>query len=181
MASVGLAIHRHHRHERQVNGHDACGTDARDIAEDGEVKANIFRNQTGQDVLVLNDDDPLVKPMAERAASQVIPFSRLRNLENGACVQDGHIVFKKERISRVSEMKIQGVHNLENALAAVALSLAAGADRRAAAAVLREFPGLEHRLEFVRTKNGVTYINDSKGNNGGAVVKSGEGYNRAVR
>lgn len=151
-----------------------------DIAEYGEVKANIFRNQIGQDVLVLNDDDPLVRPMAERAASQVIPFSRLRNLENGACVQDGHIVFKKERICRLGDMKIQGMHNLENALAAVSLSLAAGADRRAAAAVLREFPGLEHRLEFVREKNGVAYINDSKGTNVGAVVKSIEGYTRPV-
>jgi UDP-N-acetylmuramoylalanine--D-glutamate ligase len=151
-----------------------------DIAEYGEVKANIFKNQTEQDFLVLNDDDPLVRPMAGRAGSRVIPFSRLRDLDHGACVQDGHIVFKKERICRVGDMKIQGVHNLENALAAAALSLAAGADRRAVETVLREFPGLEHRLEFVREKNGVTYINDSKGTNVGAVVKSVEGFTRPV-
>ncbi len=151
-----------------------------DITEYGEVKAHIFRNQTEQDVLVLNDDDPLVRPMAGRAASPLIPFSRLRKLDHGACVQDDHIVFKKERICRVGDMKIQGVHNLENALAAVALSLAAGADQRAVETVLREFPGLEHRLEFVREKNGVTYINDSKGTNVGAVVKSVEGFTRPV-
>jgi UDP-N-acetylmuramoylalanine--D-glutamate ligase len=151
-----------------------------DIAEYGEVKANIFKNQTEQDVLVLNDDDPLVKPMADRSSSHVIPFSRLRNVDQGACVQDGYLVFKKERICRVSDMKIQGVHNLENALAAVALSLSAGADRRAVEKVLTEFPGLEHRLEFVREKNGVTYINDSKGTNVGAVVKSVEGFTRPV-
>ena len=151
-----------------------------DIADYGEVKANIFRNQTEQDFLVLNDDDPLVRPMAARAASRVIPFSRLRDLDHGACVKDGYIVFKKERICRVDDMKIQGVHNLENALAAAALSLSAGADRRAVETVLKKFPGLEHRLEFVREKKGVTYINDSKGTNVGAVVKSVEGFTKPV-
>ena len=151
-----------------------------DITDYGEVKANIFRNQIGHDVLVLNDDDPLVRPMAARAASRVIPFSRLRDLDHGACVKDGYIVFKKERICRVDDMKIQGVHNLENALAAAALSLSAGADRRAVETVLKEFPGLEHRLEFVREKKGVTYINDSKGTNVGAVVKSVEGFTKPV-
>jgi len=151
-----------------------------DITDYGEVKANIFRNQIGHDVLVLNDDDPLVRPMAARAASRVIPFSRLRDLDHGACVKDGYIVFKKERICRVDDMKIQGVHNLENALAAAALSLSAGADRRAVETVLKKFPGLEHRLEFVREKKGVTYINDSKGTNVGAVVKSVEGFTKPV-
>jgi UDP-N-acetylmuramoylalanine--D-glutamate ligase len=80
----------------------------------------------------------------------------------------------------VDEIKIKGVHNLENALAAAAVSLCAGADSRAVAAVLRKFPGLEHRLEFVREKDGVTYINDSKGTNVGAVVKSVEGFTQPV-
>jgi UDP-N-acetylmuramoylalanine--D-glutamate ligase len=60
------------------------------------------------------------------------------------------------------------------------MALCAGADRDAVAAVLREFPGLEHRLEFVRERNGVTYINDSKGTNVGAVVKSVEGFTQPV-
>jgi UDP-N-acetylmuramoylalanine--D-glutamate ligase len=60
------------------------------------------------------------------------------------------------------------------------VALAAGADRASVASVLREFPGLEHRLEFVAEKDGVTYINDSKGTNVGAVVKSVEGFTRPV-
>jgi UDP-N-acetylmuramoylalanine--D-glutamate ligase len=80
----------------------------------------------------------------------------------------------------VDEIRIKGVHNLENALAASAVALAAGADAASVAAVLREFPGLEHRLEFVREKDGVVYINDSKGTNVGAVVKSVEGFTRPV-
>ncbi|HEY6010694.1 MAG TPA: cyanophycin synthetase, partial [Nitrospirota bacterium] len=59
-------------------------------------------------------------------------------------------------------------------------SLCAGADQKSVAAVLREFPGLEHRLEFVREKDGVTYINDSKGTNVGAVLKSVEGFTQPV-
>jgi UDP-N-acetylmuramoylalanine--D-glutamate ligase len=89
-------------------------------------------------------------------------------------------MFNGRCIIAADELRISGVHNLENALAATALSLLAGADIRSVASVLREFPGLEHRLEFVREKDGVSYINDSKGTNVGAVVKSVEGFTRPV-
>jgi UDP-N-acetylmuramoylalanine--D-glutamate ligase len=89
-------------------------------------------------------------------------------------------LFNGRRIIAVDELKISGVHNLENALAATAVSILAGADARSVAAVLRTFPGLEHRLEFVRTKDGVRYLNDSKGTNVGAVIKSVEGFTRPV-
>jgi UDP-N-acetylmuramoylalanine--D-glutamate ligase len=69
-------------------------------------------------------------------------------------------------------VKIQGVHNIENMMAAVAAAKCAGVSRRAIEKTLEEFPGLEHRLEFVREKDGVRYYNDSKGTNVGAVVKS---------
>lgn len=152
----------------------------RDIAEYGEAKARIFMNQRQEDFLVLNFDDPLVKAFTGRTSATVVPFSRLQRFNPGACVFDGDLVFNGRRIIRINEIKIKGVHNLENALAAVAISLSIGADSRAVAAVLREFPGLEHRLEFVREKDGVTYINDSKGTNVGAVVKSVEGFTQPV-
>ena len=151
-----------------------------DIAEYGEAKARIFMNQQKDDFLVLNFDDPLVKSFSRRASATVIPFSRLRRFSPGACVLDGHLVFNGRRVCRVDEIKIKGVHNLENALAAAAVSLCAGADSGAVADVLRKFPGLEHRLEFVRQKDGVTYINDSKGTNVGAVLKSVEGFTQPV-
>jgi UDP-N-acetylmuramoylalanine--D-glutamate ligase len=152
----------------------------RDVAEYGEAKARIFMNQRREDRLVLNFDDPLVRSYAKRAASTVVPFSRLLRYNPGACVHDGWLMFDNQRILPVAEIRIKGVHNLENALAAAALSLSAGADKDAAAAVLREFPGLEHRLEFVREKDGVAYINDSKGTNVGAVLKSVEGFDQPV-
>ncbi len=144
------------------------------------AKARIFMNQGKEDFLILNFDDPLVKPMAKQTAATVIPFSRLQRFNPGACVLDGYLMFNGRRIIPVDEVKIKGVHNIENALAASALSFCAGADIESVAAVLREFPGLEHRLEFVREKGGVTYINDSKGTNVGAVIKSIEGFTQPV-
>lgn len=152
----------------------------RDVTEYGEAKARIFMNQRKEDFLVLNFDDPIVKSYAQRAFATVIPFSRLLRFNPGACVLDGQVMFNGRRICRIDEIRIKGVHNLENALAATALSLCAGADDDSVAAVLREFPGLEHRLEFVREKEGVLYINDSKGTNVGAVVKSVEGFTQPV-
>ena len=93
---------------------------------------------------------------------------------------DRNLVFNGTRIIPIDEIRIRGVHNLENALAAAALALSAGADPESVASVLREFPGLEHRLEFVREINGVSYINDSKGTNVGAVVKSVDGFSQPV-
>ncbi len=151
-----------------------------DIAEYGETKARVFMNQQKDDFLVLNFDEPIVRSFAKRTSATVVPFSRLRRFNPGACVLDGHLVINGRRICRVDEIKIRGVHNLENALAAAAVSLCAGADSRAVAAVLRKFPGLEHRLEFVREKDGITYINDSKGTNVGAVMKSVEGFTQPV-
>jgi UDP-N-acetylmuramoylalanine--D-glutamate ligase len=144
------------------------------------AKERIFMNQQKEDFLVLNFDDPIVKRMAARTAATVVPFSRLQRFNPGACVREGSLLFNGRKIVPVDEIKIKGVHNIENALAAAALSLCAGANAEAVAAVLREFPGLEHRLEFVREKDGVTYINDSKGTNVGAVIKSVEGFGQPV-
>lgn len=152
----------------------------RDMTEYGEAKARIFMNQRKEDFLVLNFDDPEVKAFTQRTAATIVPFSRLLRFNPGACVLDGHLLYNNQRVIRADEIRIKGVHNLENALAATALALSAGADIASVAAVLREYPGLEHRLEFVRKRNGVTYINDSKGTNVGAVVKSVEGFTHPV-
>jgi UDP-N-acetylmuramoylalanine--D-glutamate ligase len=150
------------------------------IEEYGEAKARIFMNQQKDDYLVLNFDDPIVQSYTRRTAATVIPFSRRLRFNPGACVHEGYLMFNGKRIIAAHELRISGVHNLENALAATALSMLAGADIESVASVLREFPGLEHRLEFVREKDGVSYINDSKGTNVGAVLKSVEGFTRPV-
>ena len=150
------------------------------IEEYAAAKARIFMNQTQDDVLVLNVDDPIVRAMTSRTRARVIPFSRSQRIEGGVYLDGDAIRYARDLICRVSDMKITGVHNIENAMAASAMAMAAGAPRDAVEAALREFPGLEHRLEFVRDLRGVTYINDSKGTNVGAVVKSVEGFTRPV-
>jgi UDP-N-acetylmuramoylalanine--D-glutamate ligase len=150
------------------------------IEEYAEAKARVFLNQQKGDFLVLNFDDPITREMAKQTSATVIPFSRLLRYNPGACVVEGFLTFNGRRIIAAGDIRIKGVHNLENVLAAAALSIPAGADDASVAAVLREFPGLEHRLEFVRERRGVTYINDSKGTNVGAVIKSVEGFTRPV-
>jgi UDP-N-acetylmuramoylalanine--D-glutamate ligase len=78
------------------------------------------------------------------------------------------------------DIKIKGVHNLENAMAASAMALLAGCSVEAVRDSLRTFPGLEHRLEFVKEIEGVRYINDSKGTNVGAVIKSLESFKHPI-
>jgi UDP-N-acetylmuramoylalanine--D-glutamate ligase len=80
-------------------------------------------------------------------------------------------VAQEERFS-LANVKLHGVHNVENMMAAVAIAKCVGISRGVIQEILDSFPGLEHRLEFVRQRNGVRYYNDSKGTNVGAVVKS---------
>lgn len=148
----------------------------------GAAKAMVLNNQTRDDFAVFNADDPLVAAMAERAKGRVLWFSRKQEVENGAFVRDGAIIFRMDGrespVCRVSEPRIPGAHNLENALAAVAVSLPVGVSPKAAAQALRSFSGVEHRIEFVCEKNGVRYINDSKGTNPDSTVKAVEAIQR---
>ena len=149
------------------------------------AKARVFMNQVEGDLLVLNADDPPTLALKDKARCPVALFSRKLEVGRGVYAVGGRVfaatsgVDPRELIP-VAGIRIKGAHNLENALAAAAISLAAGAPPDAVADVLREFPGLEHRTEFVRTLDGITYINDSKGTNVGAVEKSLEGFDEPV-
>jgi UDP-N-acetylmuramoylalanine--D-glutamate ligase len=96
-------------------------------------------------------------------------------VEEGVYATKGEIVWRvagaEERFPLV-RVKIQGVHNVENLMAAIAAAKSAGVSHAAIQRVIEDFAGLEHRLEFVRENNGVRYYNDSKGTNVGAVIKS---------
>jgi UDP-N-acetylmuramoylalanine--D-glutamate ligase len=153
------------------------------MEEYGRAKGRIALNQDEGDFLVLNADDPWTMRMHDGIktgvpAPGVFLFSREREVK-GAYLKGDRVFFDMETsglLIKVDEIAIKGVHNLENAMAASAVSLLAGAPPEAVAAALREFRGLEHRLEFVREVNGVRYINDSKGTNVGAVLKSLESF-----
>lgn len=153
-----------------------------DFAAYCAAKEKIFAAQTQDDVAVLNRDDARVWALREQIAAPVVSFG-FAEVPDGVYATDRAMVWrgggKEERFS-LANVKIQGVHNVENMMAAIAAAKAAGVSREAIQKVLEEFPGLEHRLEFVREHKGVRYFNDSKGTNVGAVVKSLASFNGRV-
>ena len=148
------------------------------------AKAKIFAMQDENDFLVLNYEDEYLRPLAEKCQSQVLFFSAKHILKNGVYVEDKMIkIAFKGKISQVcppEEIRIKGAHNLENALAAVALCFALGVSEQVIAQVLRDFKGVEHRLEPVRELDGVLYINDSKGTNPDSTSKALVAYDRPL-
>ncbi len=145
-----------------------------DFAAYGRAKERIFENQTSRDIAILNRDDPLVWGMRQGRSARIISFG-FSEVDEGVFAKSEEIVWRdgsSEERFPLGHVKIQGVHNVENMMAAIAVAKAIGIPAQIIQQTLEEFPGLEHRLEFIRDKAGVRYYNDSKGTNVGAVVKS---------
>lgn len=141
----------------------------------GSAKAKIFANQDESGYCVVNYDDKLCYALTESCKAKVVPFSRKEELEFGAFLKDGMLVVKNEagelaELCHRSELRIIGDHNVENALAAAAVCYFAGIEAEVIAETLREFGGVEHRIEFSGELGGVKYYNDSKGTNVDAAV-----------
>lgn len=151
-----------------------------------EAKAKIMRQQSTHDFLVLNGEDKFTPLLITQANSRLLTFSRLRPPEiEGTWVEKGKIRFRvfglgQGEMMLADELLIPGPHNLENALAATALGLSLGVGPKSLARTLRQFRGVPHRLEPVRTVDGVRYINDSKGTNVDAVSKALQSYRASL-
>ncbi|MZP28961.1 UDP-N-acetylmuramoyl-L-alanine--D-glutamate ligase [Heliobacterium undosum] len=152
------------------------------------IKARIFRNQGGdrgnEDITVLNYDDPLVRTLAADCRSRVLCFSRLQKMEHGAYVDGGMIRFAGPEgdipVVAVDRLQIKGAHNVENALAACAVTVGLGIAPAVVAQAMIDFQPVEHRMEPAGTVAGVAYVNDSKGTNPDASIKAIESYDRPV-
>jgi len=145
-----------------------------------DAKARIFENQHADDFAVLNADDPVCVELSDRTRAQVFWFSRKKEVQQGASLRDGRILFRdssgQQEIMVASEIPLKGAHNLENTLAAIcAGALMKCAPERIRAAV-RNFKAVEHRLEYVATIRGVEYYNDSKATNVDATIKALESF-----
>ncbi len=143
------------------------------------AKLRIFENQTSADYAVLNRDDELVWQQAGTIKARVFPFSRTMELEEGIFYRDGVITFRhkgREECFPTAGIRLQGVHNLENIMAAMACALLLGCRPDETFETVLCFESLHHRMEFVREVNGVQYYEDSKATNVGSVQKALESF-----
>ncbi|MCC6546518.1 UDP-N-acetylmuramoyl-L-alanine--D-glutamate ligase [Candidatus Sumerlaeota bacterium] len=142
-----------------------------------EAKYRVTLNQTGDDFLVLNADDPLTMKCAEESSAQILTFSMTKEVEEGAFVADGRIYLKEDGkvtpFCNVEDIPIPGAHNVQNTLAALVMCRALGINADSLRKTLLKFKGVEHRIEFVeRSKTGVVYYNDSKATNVDSLEKA---------
>jgi UDP-N-acetylmuramoylalanine--D-glutamate ligase len=145
-----------------------------------DAKARLFENQGPSDIAVLNADDPTCVALKDKAKGSLLWFSRKDRVENGAFVNGGQIIFRQngqeQPVLSRSDIQLKGEHNLENVLAAVAITMVAGCTPQQVQQAVKEFRAVEHRLELVATINGVTFYNDSKATNVDATVKALESF-----
>lgn len=139
-----------------------------------KAKKNVAKNQTEEDVCVLNYEDPVLREFGETLPVQVLYFSSQRKLDKGIYLEDGNIIYKNPEeclVCNVKELQLLGTHNYENVMAAVAMAASYGVSMDSIRRSIKEFAGVEHRIEFVTEKDGVAYYNDSKGTNPDAAIK----------
>jgi UDP-N-acetylmuramoylalanine--D-glutamate ligase len=145
-----------------------------------DAKARIFENQQESDFGVLNADDPTCASLKSKVHGPLLWFSRKQQVENGAYVKGDQIIFRHNGqeqavLSRV-DIQLKGEHNLENVLAAVAMTMVAGCTPQQVRQAVNEFRAVEHRLELIAAVNGITFYNDSKATNVDATVKALESF-----
>jgi UDP-N-acetylmuramoylalanine--D-glutamate ligase len=140
------------------------------------AKGRLFQTQQESDYAILNADDPTCVGYAAQTRARPLWFSLTRAVTPGAWVDRDRILFDDVEVMPVAEIPLRGRHNVENVLAAAVAARLAGAPLNQIGDAVRTFPGVEHRLEFVRTVNGVEYFNDSKATNVDAALKAVEAF-----
>jgi UDP-N-acetylmuramoylalanine--D-glutamate ligase len=129
------------------------------------MKKRIFNHHTENDVAVLNLGDEEVLSLTSDIKSTKKYFASHSSNDNGCSIVDGYICYNNDKIIALDAVKIKGMHNYENAMAAIVVSKELGVDNEAIVAVLTTFGGVEHRIEYVKTVNDREFYNDSKATN----------------
>ncbi|SES64623.1 UDP-N-acetylmuramoylalanine--D-glutamate ligase [Natronincola peptidivorans] len=149
-----------------------------------DAKFSIFKNQTKDDFAIINYDDLICRNNSGAIKSKKIFFSRKEQLEKGVFVENDvitiHTDAEKQKVIHVDDIKIPGQHNLENALAATAMAHVMGINIDIIKETLGTFNGVEHRIEYVASVNGIHFINDSKATNTDAAIKAIEAVSAPI-
>ena len=149
-----------------------------DIAKYAQEKQNVF---SGNGVMVINVDDPIVDAMQE-AGRRILTFSIKKDADFYIARKDDveYLMHNNQCLMPLAELPLEGRHNAANALAALALGVSIGLDEQTMCHALKTFKGLDHRMQRVAEIRGVTWVNDSKATNIGACVAALQGYKRKV-
>ncbi len=141
-----------------------------------EIKKSIAKNQDENDFCVLNYEDEVLREFGKTLKCNVIFFSSQRELTDGYFYKDGTVYFaengKNTPFISANETNLVGLHNFENIMVAVAMTKAFGIPEHTIKEAVKRFKAVEHRIEYVETKKGVRYYNDSKGTNTDAAIKA---------
>jgi UDP-N-acetylmuramoylalanine--D-glutamate ligase len=139
------------------------------------MKENVTNNETTEDTCVLNYDNEYTRDFGSRCPARVVFFSTSQKLDDGLYLDGEDIIMatagKPMTIMNVHDMNLVGLCNVENVMAAIAIAGAMGVPLSTTLSVIRDFKAVEHRIEFVATKRGVDYYNDSKGTNPDAAIQ----------
>lgn len=140
------------------------------------AKEAVARNQTAEQVCVLNYENEYTRDFGEkRCSARVVWFSSARRLANGFYLDGEEICQAADgettRLMNIHDMNLVGICNVENVMAAIAITQAMGVPTETILSVVKQFKAVEHRIEFVATKRGVDYYNDSKGTNPDAAIQ----------
>ena len=142
------------------------------------AKWNIQKNMTAADHLVLNFNQDVAKELAEKTQATVVPFSTLEKVD-GAYLENGLLYFRGEAVMAADEIGVPGSHNVENALATIAVAKIRGVDNETIKETLSAFGGVKHRLQYADEINGVKFYNDSKSTNILATQKALSGFDNS--
>lgn len=146
------------------------------------AKLNIAKHQTNEQTCILNYEDAMLREYAKELSCQILWFSSGQKLDEGLYLDGNKILFAENgtvtEICKTEELNIIGLHNYENAMAAIGAALCMKVPLDALRTGLMNFHAVEHRIEFVATKRGVDYYNDSKGTNPDAAIKGIQAMNK---
>lgn len=141
------------------------------------AKWAIQNQMTETDFLVLNVDQDLAQELASQTQASLVPFSRLSKVD-GAYLKEGYLYFKEERIMASEDLGVPGSHNIENALATIAVAKLSGIANQAIKETLSAFGGVKHRLQHAGSIKGISFFNDSKSTNCLATQKALSGFDK---